>query len=220
MESPRGHLSVLDLGLAQADVYHQVKKFTVDEEHVLVQGSDHCMVRMEVDMFLGKKGSWKEADLYRHKLQESTTYEKYTALVQEEVSKRWEEFNDSNLDRKAEIVEEIIVGNAKWCFARKVYPVKQKKELKLLKSVKRKLKELNEVRRQHVRFQIDVAAGKRAQVEGIVLEQRKLSIQQEFNDMIKKAKGNKPEEKFGNFMSNFLESQGCKIRVKFVDEVI
>ena len=47
-----------------------------------------------------------------------------------------------------------------------------------------------------------------------------LEISQEFNDMIKKAKGNKPEEKFGNFMSNFLESQGCKIRVKFVDEVI
>ena len=47
-----------------------------------------------------------------------------------------------------------------------------------------------------------------------------LKISQEFNDMIKKAKGNKPEEKFGNFMSNFLESQGCKIRVKFADEVI
>ena len=47
-----------------------------------------------------------------------------------------------------------------------------------------------------------------------------LAISQEFNDMIKKAKGNKPEEKFGNFMSNFLESQGCKIRVKFADEVI
>ena len=47
-----------------------------------------------------------------------------------------------------------------------------------------------------------------------------LEISQEFNDVIKKAKGNKPEEKFGNFMSNFLESQGCKIRVKFADEVI
>ena len=47
-----------------------------------------------------------------------------------------------------------------------------------------------------------------------------LGISQEYNDMIKKAKGNKQEEKFGNFMSNFLESQGCKIRVKFVDQVI
>ena len=45
-------------------------------------------------------------------------------------------------------------------------------------------------------------------------------ISQEFNDVIKKTKGNKPDEKFGNFMSNFLESQGCKIRVKFVDEEI
>ena len=45
-------------------------------------------------------------------------------------------------------------------------------------------------------------------------------ISQEFNDVIKKTKGNKPDEKFGNFMSNFLESQGCKIRVKFVDQVI
>ena len=47
-----------------------------------------------------------------------------------------------------------------------------------------------------------------------------LEISQEFNDMIKKAKGNNPEEKFGNFMSDFFESQGCKIRVKFVDEEI
>ncbi len=46
------------------------------------------------------------------------------------------------------------------------------------------------------------------------------AISQEFDDMIKKTKGNKHEEKFGNFMSNFLESQGCKIRVKLVDEQI
>ena len=38
--------------------------------------------------------------------------------------------------------------------------------------------------------------------------------------MIKKAKGNKPEEKFNNFISDFFESQGCKIRVKLVDEEI
>ena len=47
-----------------------------------------------------------------------------------------------------------------------------------------------------------------------------LEISQEFNDAIKKAKGNKPEERFGNFMSDFFESQGCKIRVKLVDEEI
>ena len=38
--------------------------------------------------------------------------------------------------------------------------------------------------------------------------------------MIKKAKGSKPEEKFSSFMSGFFESQGCKIRVKLVDEEI
>ena len=47
-----------------------------------------------------------------------------------------------------------------------------------------------------------------------------LAISQEFSDMIKKAKGNKPEEKFNNFISDFFESQGCKIRVKLVDEII
>ena len=45
-------------------------------------------------------------------------------------------------------------------------------------------------------------------------------ISQEFSDKIKKTKGDKPEEKFGNFMSEFFESQGCKIRVKFADEQI
>ena len=46
------------------------------------------------------------------------------------------------------------------------------------------------------------------------------AVTQEFSDMIKKARGNKIEEKFGNFISDFLESHGCKIRVKFVDEEI
>ena len=47
-----------------------------------------------------------------------------------------------------------------------------------------------------------------------------LGISQEFSDVIKKTKGNKPEEKFGNFISDFFESRGCKIRVKLVDEEI
>jgi hypothetical protein len=47
-----------------------------------------------------------------------------------------------------------------------------------------------------------------------------LGISHEFSDMIKKAKGNKPEEKFSSFISDFFESQGCKIRVKLVDEEI
>ena len=46
------------------------------------------------------------------------------------------------------------------------------------------------------------------------------AIFQEFDDIIKKTKGNKHEEKFGNFMSGFFESHGCKIRVKLVDEII
>tara|TARA_B100000029_G_scaffold362783_1_gene355799 strand:- start:2653 stop:2973 length:321 start_codon:yes stop_codon:yes gene_type:complete len=46
------------------------------------------------------------------------------------------------------------------------------------------------------------------------------AISLEFTDMLKKAKGSKDEEKFGNFMSDFFESRGCKIRVKLVDEEI
>ena len=47
-----------------------------------------------------------------------------------------------------------------------------------------------------------------------------LGISEKFSDVIKKTKGNKPEEKFGNFISDFFESRGCKIRVKLVDEEI
>ena len=47
-----------------------------------------------------------------------------------------------------------------------------------------------------------------------------LGISEKFSDVIKKTKGNKPEEKFGNFISDFSESRGCKIRVKLVDEII
>ena len=46
------------------------------------------------------------------------------------------------------------------------------------------------------------------------------AISHEFDDVIRKTKGNKQEEKFGNFMSGFFESHGCKIRVKLVDEII
>ena len=46
------------------------------------------------------------------------------------------------------------------------------------------------------------------------------AISHEFDDVIRKTKGNKHEEKFGNFMSGFFESNGCKIRVKLVDEEI
>ena len=47
-----------------------------------------------------------------------------------------------------------------------------------------------------------------------------MEILQKFSDKIKKTKGDKPEEKFGNFMGDFFESHGCKIRVKLVDEQI
>jgi len=42
-------------------------------------------------------------------------------------------------------------------------------------------------------------------------------IEKKFADMIKKAKGKKPNEKFTNFMSAFFESRGCKVRLKLIE---
>jgi hypothetical protein len=43
-------------------------------------------------------------------------------------------------------------------------------------------------------------------------------INEKFADMIKKSKGQKSEEKFSRFMSDFFESRGCNIKLKLVEE--
>ena len=42
-------------------------------------------------------------------------------------------------------------------------------------------------------------------------------IDEKFTDMIKKAKGSKSDEKFTNFMTDFFQSRGCKIKLKLVE---
>lgn len=42
-------------------------------------------------------------------------------------------------------------------------------------------------------------------------------LEEKFSDMIKKSKGRKPDEKFTNFMIDFFESRGCKIKLKLVE---
>ncbi|MEM3076395.1 MAG: hypothetical protein QXW37_06130 [Candidatus Nitrosotenuis sp.] len=42
-------------------------------------------------------------------------------------------------------------------------------------------------------------------------------IEIKFADMIKKSKGSKPEEKYTNFMSDYFQSKGCKVRIKMID---
>ena len=42
-------------------------------------------------------------------------------------------------------------------------------------------------------------------------------IEEKFSDMIKKSKGRKREEKLTNFMVDFFESRGCKIKLKLVE---
>lgn len=41
-------------------------------------------------------------------------------------------------------------------------------------------------------------------------------IIQNFGDMIKKSKGAKPDEKFANFLSDYFQSRGCKIKIKMI----
>ena len=44
------------------------------------------------------------------------------------------------------------------------------------------------------------------------------SIEKEFLNMIKKAKGDKFQEKFTNFLSDFFESSGCKVKLKLIED--
>jgi len=45
-----------------------------------------------------------------------------------------------------------------------------------------------------------------------------VGIEDEFSNMIKKCKGNKPDEKFTNFLSQYFESKGCNVKVKMVKD--
>ncbi len=45
-----------------------------------------------------------------------------------------------------------------------------------------------------------------------------VGIEDEFSDMIKKCKGNKPDEKFVNFLGQYFESKGCSVKVKMVKD--
>ena len=41
-----------------------------------------------------------------------------------------------------------------------------------------------------------------------------VGIEDKFSDMIKKCKGSKPDEKFTNFLNQYLESNGCNVKIK------
>ena len=44
-----------------------------------------------------------------------------------------------------------------------------------------------------------------------------IGIEDKFADMIKKTKGDKPDEKFINFLGMYFESKGCNVKVKIVN---
>ena len=43
-----------------------------------------------------------------------------------------------------------------------------------------------------------------------------MSLEQEFADQVAKSKGSKPEEKFMTFLTNYLENNVCKIKLKLM----
>ena len=45
-----------------------------------------------------------------------------------------------------------------------------------------------------------------------------VGIEDKFADMIKKTKGDKPDEKFINFLGMYFESKGCNVKVKVVKD--
>jgi hypothetical protein len=42
-------------------------------------------------------------------------------------------------------------------------------------------------------------------------------ISERFSDMIRKSKGSKQEEKFTNFLSDYFQSKGCKVKIKLIE---
>ena len=45
-----------------------------------------------------------------------------------------------------------------------------------------------------------------------------VGIEDKFSDMIKKTKGDKPDEKFINFLGMYFESKGCNVKVKIAND--
>ena len=45
-----------------------------------------------------------------------------------------------------------------------------------------------------------------------------LKINENYSDMIKKAKGNKQNQKFSNFLADFFLSNGCDVKLKLIEE--
>ena len=45
-----------------------------------------------------------------------------------------------------------------------------------------------------------------------------VGIEDKFADMIRKTKGDKPDEKFINFLGMYFESKGCNVKVKIVND--
>ena len=45
-----------------------------------------------------------------------------------------------------------------------------------------------------------------------------VGIEDEFSDMIKQCKGDKPSGKFTNFLGQYFESKGCNVKVKLVKD--
>ena len=45
-----------------------------------------------------------------------------------------------------------------------------------------------------------------------------VGIEDKFADMIKKTKGDKPDEKFINFLGMYFEAKGCNVKVKIVKD--
>ena len=45
-----------------------------------------------------------------------------------------------------------------------------------------------------------------------------VGIEDKFADMIKKTKGDKPDEKFINFLGMYFESRGCNVKVKIAKD--
>ena len=123
------------------------------------QGSDHCLLKMKLRMSNTCLVDWREVDVIRFDIGDRTDYTKYRQGVSGELRELLTKSHSLTTEEQVEEVQRILLGKAKECFKRKIYPYKPKMRLKLPYNIKNRLQELNKARMRLRRLEVKVKRG-------------------------------------------------------------
>ena len=154
-----GRCSVVDFGVVESSHCHMVEEFSIDEEGVIAQGSDHALLRMSFrqrGLQLGGRGS---SDKIRFNINERTDFSKFKDRVERGMVKVDEEVMDLSLSKKIEALQTLLINEAKICFKQRPCPPRVKQRLKLPRKVRDKLEELNGARSRLTKLNLQAAKG-------------------------------------------------------------